>query len=343
MGLFYLGDGMKHVLQIALISIGIGAVGLMGCNSSGKRGKVAGPKGVDNYVQAVQQYQAGDRERAMAQLIEATRLNPNLIMPRVMLGDMYRSDGNYDDAVKQYEQVTKMDPYYASNWYKLGVGYQFMERLKDAASSYQKALKIAPKDAKSYMNLGLAQLYLGNTEQALNYAKKATELEPKLPAAWSNLGVTLDAAGKYPEAEEAYRKSIDLDPDNSATLVNLATNLMSQNKAAEAAELMKRAVGISNTAAVRKRYGDTLAKAGRYDEAIAQYQAALKLDAKYYPALTEIGFTRIAEYRKGLELDDDKRLAALTNWKKSLEINGNQPKVQAAMKEWSARSGLLEK
>jgi tetratricopeptide (TPR) repeat protein len=334
---------MKYALRVALVVAGIGAIGLVGCRSSGKGGNVAGPKGVDHYVQAVQQYHAGDKERAMAQLIEATRLNPNLIMPRVMLGDMYRADGNYDDAVKQFEQVTKMDPYYASNWYKLGVGYQLMERLKDAAGSYTKALKLKPADAKSNMNLGLVQLYLGNTEEALSYARKATELEPKSAAAWSNLGVTLDAMGDYPKAEEAYRKSIDLDPDNPATLVNLATNLMAQNKAAEAVELMKRAAGISNTAAVRKRYGDALAKAGRYDDAVAQYQAALKLDSKYYPALSEIGFTRIAEYRKGLELDDAKRQDALSNWKKSLAINSNQPKVQAAVKEWEGKSGLLDK
>jgi tetratricopeptide (TPR) repeat protein len=333
---------MKHALRVALIATAIGAIGLVGCKSTGKGGGAHG-KGVDNYVQAMQQYHAGDKERAMAQLIEATRKNPNLIMPRVMLGDMYRSEGNYDDAVKQYEQVTKMDPYYSSNWYKLGVGYQFMERLKDAAGSYQKALKITPKDAKSNMNLGLVQLYLGNTEEALNYARKATDLEPKSAAAWSNLGVTLDAAGQYPKAEEAYRKSIDLDPDNPATLINLATNLLSQDKAPEAAEVMKRAAGISNTAPVRKRYGDALAKSGRYDDAIAQYQLALKLDPKYYAAMTEIGFTRIAEYRKGLELDDGKRIEALTNWKKSLEINQNQPKVQAAVKEWNAKSSLLDK
>ncbi|HEX8521061.1 MAG TPA: tetratricopeptide repeat protein [Tepidisphaeraceae bacterium] len=337
---------MKHRLQLALILAGIGAVGLIGCKSSGGRGgaDASAPKGVDRYVQAMQQYQAGDKERAMAQLIEATRVNPNLIMPRVMLGDMYRSEGNMNDAVTQYEQVTKLDPYYASNWYKLGVGYQFAERLKDAAGSYQKALKLKPADAKSNMNLGLVQLYLGNTDQALEYARKATQLEPRNAAAWSNLGVTLDAMGDYPRAEEAYRKGIDLDPDNPATLVNLATNLMAQNKAPEASELMKRAVSISNTAALRKRYGDALAKSGRYDEAVAQYQQALKLDGRYYPALTELGFTRLAEYRKGLELDDSKRADAVTFWKRSMEINSNQPKVEAALKEYghSAQS-LLEK
>ena len=333
---------MNKVLRAALV-LGVAGLTLVGCKSTPKTkpGAIERPKGIDHYIEAVELQKKGDKEAAISQLIEATRQNPKLIMPRIMLGDMYKDDGRFNDAVQQYERVTRMDPYYSSNWYKLGVGYHFMDRLKEAAGSYQKALDLKPSDSRSNMNLGLVYLYTGDKEKALDYARKATELEPKNAAAWSNLGITLDARGEYAKAEEAYRKSVDLDPDNAASLVNLATNLISQNKAAEAAEIMKRAVSLSNTAALRKRYGDALAKAGRYDEAITQYQECLKLDAKYYPALNEIGYSRIAEFRKGLELDDNKRVDAVAMWKKSLEVNPNQPKIQASVKEWEQRTQTL--
>src|SRR5947199_96318 len=98
---------------------------------------------------------------------------------------------------------------------------------------------------------------------------------------------------------------------NSTTLMNLASNLMSQNKSSEAVEIMNRAVKLSNTPITLKRYGDTLAKAGRYDDAVAQYQQALAIDPKFIPALNEIGFTRIADYRKNFELDEEKRVDAV--------------------------------
>ena len=324
---------MKHALRASLIITG---ALLIGCKSTPKTppGEVGRPKGVDHYIQAVELYKKGEKDRAMSQLIEATRQNPRLIMPRIMLGDMYKDAGNYDDAVQQYERVTKMDPYYSSNWYRLGVGYHLGQKLSQAATSYQRALDLKPADAKSNMNLGLVHLYTGDKDKALSYALKATELNPKNAAAWSNLGITLDARGEYAKAEEAYRKSVDLDPDNPATLTNLASNLMAQNKGAEAAEIMKRAVSISNTAALRKRYGDALTRAGRYDQAIEQYNEALKLDAKYYPAMNEIGHTKIADFRRGLELDDSKRADAVAIWKKSLDVNPNQPKIQAAIKQW---------
>ena len=332
---------MKHVLRFALAMAGIGLAGIWGCKSTSNVAGVSRPKGVDHYIAAMKSYQSGDRDRAVQQLMEATRSNPQLIMPHIMLGDMYNQDGNFKEAVDQYERVIRMDPYYSSNWYKLGVGYQFLERLKEAAGSYQHAIQLKPDNAKANMNLGIVQLYLGNTDQAVDYARKATEIEPRNASAWSNLGVTLDAKGDYPKAEEAYRKSVDLDPDNPATLVNLASNLMAQEKAQAAVEIMRRAVSLSDTAALRKRYGDALARSGRYDQAIAQYQLALKLDPKYYPAMNEIGFSRIAEYRKGLELDDTKRTDAIAMWKKSLEINSNQPKIQSALKEWGQNTQNL--
>ena len=333
---------MTLVFRIALVVTGIGALGVLGCKSSSNAsGRIGRPKAIDRYIQAVHNYQSGDRDRAIRQLVEAMRQNPQLIMPRIMLGDLYRDQGKYPEAVAQYERVTRMDPYYASNWYKLGVGYHLSERLKDAAGSYQKALDLKPEDAKSNMNLGLVQLYLGHPEKALDYAKKATATEPRNAAAWSNLGITLDAMGDYAGAEEAYRKSIDLDPDSAPALINLAINLMAQDKAAEAAEIMKRVVSLNDSPAMRKRYGDALAKAGRYDQAIQQYHEALKQNPDYYPAMNEIGYSRIAEYRKGFQLQDAKRADALANWKQSLAVNPNQPKIQSAVKEWSEKTQNL--
>ena len=75
---------------------------------------------------------------------------------------------------------------------------------------------------------------------------------------------------------------------------------------------------------VRKRYGDALALTKRYDEAMKQYDIALKRDPRYYPAMNEKAFVLIRQYRDGLELDDEKRKAAVALWRDSLKVNGNQ-------------------
>jgi superkiller protein 3 len=314
----------------------VGAIGVIGCSSSDKSGQ---PKGLNSYVKAVQAYQAGDRDKAVQNLVVATRTNPDLIMARLMLGDLYRENGDYTHAVDQYEHLTKLDPYTWSNFYKLGVSYQFLERLREAAKSYSRALTLNPDDPNTNMNLGLVHLYLGDPDEAVKYTERATLLDPKSAAAYSNLGVALDARGEYARAESAYRHSLDIDPDNATTLLNLGTNLIAQNKGTEAVDILERVIKMQDTPLHRKRYGDALAKAGRYPDAVREYQSALKLNPKYYPAMNEIGFSRIAEYKANLELDDAKKDEALAIWAQSLEINPDQPKIVAAKKQWTEGSG----
>ena len=320
----------------ALCVVAAGAVGV-GCSSSATSHQ---PKGISNYVKAVQAYQSGDKDRAISNALAAARANPDLIMARLMLGDLYRESGDYNKAVGQYEALVKLDPYSWSNFYKLGVSYQFLERLREAMNSYNRALKLNPDDPNSNMNLGLVHLYLGDPDDAVKYCERATLLDPKSASAFSNLGVALDARGEYARAEAAYRHSLDIDPDNPTTLLNLGTNLIAQNKGSEAVDIMERVVKAADTPLHRKRYGDALAKAGRYDDAIAQYQEALKIDPKYFPAMNEIGYARIAEYRNNLELDDAKRDEAVAMWNQSLAINPDQPKIQAAKQEWTGKDVL---
>jgi tetratricopeptide (TPR) repeat protein len=322
------------ILAGALCVAAVGALGI-GCSSSPTS---SGPKGIDKYVKAVQAYQSGNRDKAVENLAAATRVNPDLIMARLMLGDLYRENGDYSNAAKQYEALVKLDPYTWQNFYKLGVSYQFLQRLHDAADSYNKALKLNPDDPNSTMNFGLIQLYLGNPDDAVKFCERATLLDPKSASAYSNLGVALDARGEYARAEAAYRHSLDLDPDNATTLLNLGTNLIAQNKGSEAAEILERVIKMSDSPLHRKRYGDALAKAGRYDDAVKEYDSALKLNPKYYPAMNEIGWSKIAEYKNNLELDDTQRDAAIDMWKKSLAINPDQPKITAATQEYSDKS-----
>jgi phosphoadenosine phosphosulfate reductase len=81
-------------------------------------------------VQAVQAYQSGNRDRAVDRLIAATRANPDLIMARLMLGDLYRESGDYPAAMNQYEALIKRDPYSWSNHNKLGETYQFLDKVR---------------------------------------------------------------------------------------------------------------------------------------------------------------------------------------------------------------------
>src|SRR5206468_3198072 len=101
--------------------------------------------------------------------------------------------------------------------------------------------------------------------------------------------------------------------------------------------ILTEVVRASDTAPHRKLLGDALFLEKKYDEALAEYAKALKLDPKYIPAMNETGWVLITEYNQSLGLDEAKRTAALESWKQSLAINPNQQQVRNLMKTYAEK------
>ncbi|HLL88395.1 MAG TPA: tetratricopeptide repeat protein [Tepidisphaeraceae bacterium] len=337
---------MRRTLVCYLAAVAACAGAVVGCRTAQRQQADVGkfdasrpPAAIDLYVAGVRQYQGGNEDQAVRTLLEATQQNPNLAMAHALLGDLYKARGRYEDAGVHYEAIARLDPYTSINFYNLGVTYHLLDRLQEAAANYNKAIQLDPGDARSTMNLGIVYATLGDFDQAVTVAKRATELDPKSPAAWANFGVALDAKGDHPAAESAYRRSLDLNPEHRPTMLNLGANLVRQQKGVEAVDVLRTALAKGDDAFARKTYGDALALTGKLDEAAAAYTAALKTNPRYASAMNELGQVLIAQYRKGLELDEEKRKAALDVWRKSLTIEPNQPKIQAAVKQWD-RQGV---
>ncbi|HWB52990.1 MAG TPA: tetratricopeptide repeat protein [Tepidisphaeraceae bacterium] len=310
-----------------------GTLGLLaGCQPH--RASFEAPKGVHRYVEGAELLQQGRRQQAIAELEAAVQENPDLISPRNLLGKAYRDDREYKKALVEYQNLVRLDPYTVSNHYYLGLCYHLLDQLGNAEAAYLDALRLDPRDFKSNMNLGLVKLALGEDQAAVHYLQTATDIDPKSAPAWSNYAVALDSIGHYAEAEQCYRRSLELDANNTAALLDFGTNLLLQNKTAEAQAILGPLSNRLDTPMAHKRYGDALAQSKDYTAAKKQYNITLKLDSRYYPALTGLGDVAIAEYEKGLELDDSLRITALSDWKKSLAINSDQSTVGEKVKKW---------
>ena len=62
---------------------------------------------------------------------------------------------------------------------------------------------------------------------------------------------------------------------------------IAQGRANEAVSVMEQALRNDDSPPVRKRYGDALLMAKRYDDAIEQYDAALRQNPRYLAALKD--------------------------------------------------------
>lgn len=315
-----------------LLLAAAGATILVGCRSQQKA--LAPPVAVDQYVEGAELLQEGRRQQAITALEQAVQENPDLISPRTLLGEIYRTAGEFQQALIQYQNLCRLDPYTVSNHYYLGLCYHFLNRLTEAQQAYLDALHLDPRDFKSNMNLGLVKLALGENAEAVRYLKAATEINPKSASAWSNYAVALDAVGDYPHAEACYRKSLELDADNSAAQLDFGTNLLLQNKTSEALAILGPLSKRMNTPMAHKRYADALAQAKKFGPSKEEYHTTLNLNPNYYPALNALGDIAIADYEQGMELDESLRTEAMNDWKKSLVVDPDQPGISEKVKKW---------
>ena len=87
----------RHAITL-WFAAGLCVVALGGGGAGCKSNQPRGIKAIDRYVAAVQAYNSGDRDRAVSDLVAATRANPDLIMATLLLGDLYREGGDYTHA-----------------------------------------------------------------------------------------------------------------------------------------------------------------------------------------------------------------------------------------------------
>ena len=290
----------------------------------------AGPVGL--YAEGVLARRAGDQNRALDLLLDAVQKDQRLIMANQVLGELYTERGDYASAQTYFQRLVRLDPGEAGNHFRLGYTYELLQKFNDAAASYLDGLKIDANDPKGNVGLGRTYLALGRPADARPYLDTATQLDPEDGQAWLNLGRSLDALDALAAAENAYRRALETLPTPTPALLrNLGLNLVRQGKGQEAVPLLQQVADAEPSPESFKDLGDAYIVEKDYDAALGQYDAALAADAAYVPALNAKGTAFVLQYQRGASLDEPLRERAVSLWRRSLELQADQPRVKEAI------------
>ena len=114
---------------------------------------------------------------------------------------------------------------------------------ENAISTMRRAIALRPQDALYLNTLGSVFIETAQYDEAIAILEQACALDPALASAWYNLGLALMRCMRVDESAAALRRALSLSPD----------------------------IAISAHAMI----GDMFRADGRFDEAIAEYRAAL--------------------------------------------------------------------
>jgi tetratricopeptide (TPR) repeat protein len=191
-------------------------------------------------------------------------------------------EGRLDEAREGFAAIARESPTLAEAHLNLGLVLQEQNRFDEAAAALQKALVLKPKLRGANLFLGVALFHLNQLDKALAAIQKETAAYPRDPAAWMWLGVVRLAQDKPEEAAEALDKAAKLAPADLDILYHRghAHLLVSKNSYGRMFRID------SHSWRVHQVIAQANAEADRHVDAVAEYQAAIKL-APTQPGLHE--------------------------------------------------------
>lgn len=150
----------------------------------------------------------------------------------------------------------------------------------DALATVRLAVQLAPDNFDANFALGRALYGAGDLNNAIRSFRKAVTLKPKHSQAQFFLATTLEAAGDYAAARESYLELIRIEPNSAEGHLGFGVLLtkIEGGKSARAISELSKAVELkSDLYEARVALGKALIKAGRFQEAIPQLEAAALL------------------------------------------------------------------
>ena len=180
-----------------------------------------------------------------------------------------------DAAIAKLTAVVGMQPNNSEAYNLLGVCYDEKGQFQEAQNEYKKAAKLEPINARFLNNLGYSYYLSGNDKQAIKWYQKAVKFTPDDKRVQNNLGLAYGRKGDFTKAKAEFVKAVG----EHGALLNM---------------------------------GYLFSQQGRYQQAIEQFEAALKLQPNSTVAMNNLAqvYDRVGRAREAeMMTDQSKKLA----------------------------------
>ena len=222
------------------------------CGSIAAPGKAPGAVGAPSgpqtlFARGVQLLRAGQPPAALPLLAAAIEADPGHFDAHLALGAAFIQTGQIANATEMFCRAVALRPDAAAAYRDLGAAYDHQNLHEQAIDAFQHAAALEPRHIE--IHLRLAQLYTmySRMEEAANSLERAADIKPKTTAARLYRSDASLLRGDVNAAEEWARKAVTLEPASDAANGTLAGLLYTQ---------------------------------GRFDEAAARFDAALRTNPK---------------------------------------------------------------
>lgn len=258
-------------------------------------------------------WDTGDADGAFRELSRVVEKRPKDVRARRVMVLIHASRGDNADLATELEAVVALDPADETTRMDLAAAYAAMGGIDKAIETYQGIVERNPRQAQAMKFLGDLHVRKGQVDRAIKHYGDAVKADPNDPRAYFLLGAIHVDAGNDKLAKRMYQQAQRFKRYHAETFNNLGAIAYRERDLETALWYQRRAV-LKRPGSARFRYNYALSlSASRYtDEALAQVDAALKLE----PNHVELHYLRgVVLLRRG---DADK---ARAEFEKTLALN----------------------
>lgn len=225
-------------------------------------------------------FQQQNYDRALADLLEATRLAPNDATFTIAAGDIYRLQNKCGEAVPYYSKALEQDRRNSDVPYFLAACYATMGQIENQLTAAQEALTRQTKYvAESNFFVGDALSKQRKFEDAMPYLQKSIDIKADYYPPYGVLSDIYRGRNEFEKAIETTRRGLIAFPKDANLFTSLAWYQSLADRPKEAIAAAKTAISLAPEFSMAytnlcRAYNDD----GQYQAAIANCTTALKLN-----------------------------------------------------------------
>jgi len=164
------------------------------------------------------------------------------------------------------------------------------KRYDEAWTLYQGLCEADRLDADARLGCGVIAGLRGDNALAEEYCRQALVIDPTLATAHFNLGIALRSQNRFTEACQSFRRATELLPSYSEAMDALAHAYIALYDWPAAEQVLNEIVAIwPHKAEMHSNLGSVYQAKGRVQDAIAAFEAALKINPRLGVALNNLG------------------------------------------------------
>jgi len=235
--------------------------------------------------------EAGDSARAQNEWRVLVDKNPENVKARMRLAEYALSRGEYAEAGHQAGEVMSRDEGNVKAHLLMAKSYYGRGLYSEASVEAQRVIDLAPENVEGYIVRAEVLRKQGDPVKAEETAALGMKAVPDSDVMQMYAGNLYRDRGELEKAEEAYKAALSTTKRKADPLLQLGLLYAVQRKNEEAETKYKEAVAASETIGeklqTRLAYAKFLTWGGRLDDALVQYDEALKVQEKNPAVLAE--------------------------------------------------------